>query len=236
MRAEEFNGTGLGPEWNVYDGPGHAGNGRRSPSAVRVGEGMLTISGDAVGTTAGMAWLPGAQYGRWEGRMRAPVSDPSYNALMLLWPDAEDFPVGGEVDFVEMLDHTRQTTDLFLHYGQDNSQMHGAVAIDGTQWHNWAVEWTPTHIAAFVDGQEWWRTTDTSILPPRAMHLCIQLDWFPEGGPVQPSAMFVDWVRYYPLTPLAATPALSWQAPAGSTGTTPVSPIAAAPPLRILRR
>ena len=33
-RVEEFDGTRLGPAWNVYDGPGHAGKGRRTPSAV----------------------------------------------------------------------------------------------------------------------------------------------------------------------------------------------------------
>ena len=33
------------------------------------------------------------------------------------------------------------------------------------------------------------------------MHLCIQLDWFPQkrDGAVKPSQMQVDWVRQYPL-------------------------------------
>jgi hypothetical protein len=63
------------------------------------------------------------------------------------------------------------------------------------------VEWTPTHVAAFVDGKEWWRTTDVDILPPRAMHLCVQLDWFPDSGKgeVAESHMYVDWVKQYPL-------------------------------------
>ncbi len=186
-------------QWSIYDGPGHAGEGTRSPSAVTVQDGILTITGDSGGTTAGMAWNPGQKYGRWEGRVRAPASDPSYNALLLLWPDAEDFPVGGEIDFMEMLDHTRQTTDIFIHYGADNSQVNGQVQVDGTEWHNWAVEWTPEAITAFVDGEEWYRTTDTSIFPPRPMHLCIQLDWFPEGDTPQESYMHVDWVRQYSL-------------------------------------
>ena len=148
-----------------------------------------------------MAWNPGQKYGRWEGRVKAPASDPSYNALLLLWPDAENFPVGGEVDFMEMTDHTRQETNLFLHYGADNSQVQGKVKIDATQWHNWAVEWTPEKITTYVDGKEWWSTTDTSILPPGPMHLCVQLDWFPGNGKgdVKPSEMQVDWVRQYAL-------------------------------------
>jgi hypothetical protein len=85
------------------------------------------------------------------------------------------------------------------------------VKIDATQWHNWAVEWTPDHIAAFVDGKQWWRTDKEAALPPGPMHLCIQLDWFPHGGPVQTSHMYVDWVRQYPLNPTdagSAEPAL----------------------------
>jgi licheninase len=33
------------------------------------------------------------------------------------------------------------------------------------------------------------------------MHLCVQLDWFPEdgAGEVQESQMHVDWVKQYPL-------------------------------------
>jgi beta-glucanase (GH16 family) len=146
-----------------------------------------------------MAWNPRQKYGRWEGRVRAPVSDPSYNALLLLWPDAEDFPVGGEIDFMEMMDHTRQKTDIFIHYGKDNSQVNGSVEVDGTEWHNWALEWTPEAITAYVDGEEWYRTTDTSIFPPGPMHLCIQLDWFPEGDTPKQSIMEVDWVRQYSL-------------------------------------
>ncbi|WP_433291901.1 family 16 glycosylhydrolase [Pseudonocardia sp. CA-142604] len=196
-REDDFsNGT---DQWDIYDGPGHGGNGTRSPSAVSVEDGILTITGDSSGTTAGMAWNPGQKYGRWEGRVRAPVSDPSYNALLLLWPDAEDFPVGGEIDFMEMMDHTRQKTDIFIHYGKDNSQVNGSVEIDGTEWHNWAVEWTPEAITAYVDGEEWYRTTDSSIFPPGPMHLCIQLDWFPEGDTPKQSIMEVDWVRQYSL-------------------------------------
>jgi glycosyl hydrolase family 16 len=199
-RVEEFGGP-LGASWNVYDGPGHAGNGRRTPDAISIRDGILTITGDAKGSTAGMGWMPGQMYGRWEGRVQAPASDESYNALLLLWPDAEDFPEGGEIDFMEMLDHTRQTTDIFIHYGEDNSQVNGQVQIDATQWHNWAVEWTPEAITAYVDGREWYRTTDTSMFPPRPMHLCVQLDWFPEdgSGPVQESYLHLDWVKQYPL-------------------------------------
>ncbi len=196
-RKDDFSGGT--DQWSVYDGPGHAGQGRRSPSAVSVTGGVMTITGDSSGTTAGMAWNPGQKYGRWEGRIRAPASDSSYNALMLLWPDAENWPVGGEVDFMEMTDRSRRSTNFFLHYGADNAQVDGHVAIDATRWHNWAVEWTPQAITAFVDGKQWFRTTDTTTFPPGPMHLCIQLDWFPDGVTPKGSTLQVDWVRQYPI-------------------------------------
>lgn len=204
-RSDDFSGTSTG-RWEVYDGPGHADKGMRSPSAVSLKDGVLTITGDATGTTGGLAWNPGQKYGRWEGRVRAATGDGSYDALLLLWPDAEDFPVGGEIDFMEMQDPTRQTTDIFIHHGPDNSQVNGEVQIDGTEWHNWAVEWTPEAIVAYVDGEEWYRTTDTSIFPPGPMHLSIQLDWFPQGATTEGSAMMVDWVRQYSLDNAGVSP------------------------------
>ena len=167
---------------------------------MSVSNGVFTITGDANGTTGGMAWKQGrSQYGRWEARVKSPVADPSYNAVMLLWPNAENWPVGGEVDFMEIGDETRQEVDFFLHYGEENRQLHDQVAIDATQWHNWAVEWAPGKITGYVDGEPWFSTTQASALPPGPMHLTLQLDWFPKGGGVQQSTMDVDWVRYYPI-------------------------------------
>ncbi|MBA2307883.1 MAG: glycoside hydrolase family 16 protein [Pseudonocardiales bacterium] len=196
-RVDEFDAGNPGEGWTIYDGPGHDGQGTRSPSAVGLVEGILKITGDASGTTAGMAWNPGQAYGRWEARVKAPAGNPSYHALLLLWPDAEDWPVGGEIDFMEMMEPTRQVTNMFVHYGADNSQVSGEVKVDGTQWRNWAVEWTPDHIAAFVDGKEWYRTTEPAAIPSRPMHLCIQLDYLPGGGNAGNSTMEIDWVRQY---------------------------------------
>jgi Glycosyl hydrolases family 16 len=194
-RTEDFtNGTG---GWRLYDGAGHGGKGRRSPGAATTANGILTITGSPDGTTEGMAWHPGQKYGRWEARVKSPAGDGDYHPVLLLWPDAENWPTGGEVDFMEISDAARQNTDFFLHYGADNQQKHGNVKIDATQWHDWAVEWTPQGITGYVDGNEWWKTTDTSVLPPGPMHMTIQLDWFPGGGTSKESSVQVDWVRQY---------------------------------------
>ena len=223
--VEDFDGTLS--NWGVYDGPGHAGNGRRCPSAVTVSDGILTITGDPNGTTGGMAWRLGdAKYGRWEARIKSPVADPTYNAVMLLWPDAENGPAGGEVDLMEISDAARQKTDFFLHYGEADHQLHGEKVIDATQWHDWAVEWTPTTITGYVDGVAWFSTIRADALPPGPMHLTLQLDWFPDSGSgaVRKSEMQVDWVHYYPVDGSGSTTAIT----TGDTTTATTTPSAGA--------
>lgn len=232
-RSEDFTGDLSG--WDLYDGPGHDDNGRRTPSAVGVANGILTISGDAAGNSEGMAWKGGATYGRWEARMRASAGDPDYHAVLLLWPDSEDeYGYGGEIDFMENSDPTRQSTELFLHYGSEDRKLRSAVTVDATQWHNWAVEWAPDHVSAFLDGQQWWTTSNPATQPPGPMHMTIQLDLFRSPGGLRPSSMQVDWVRYYPITGSGPSPApanadgtCSEAPPPAPTG--PVPPISGAP-------
>jgi licheninase len=194
-RSTDFNGLG---GWGIYDGPGHNGNGRRTPDAVSVSNGVLTIAGDAAGDSGGMAWYPGQKYGRWEVCSMATPAAATYHAVLLLWPDDGDWPESGEIDFMETSDPSRQGVSGFLHYGAQNNQKSGSTRIDATKWHSWAVEWTPDHLAMFVDGRQWWRTTSREALPPGAMHLCMQLDNF-GGDTSRGGAMMVDWARQYSL-------------------------------------
>lgn len=197
-RTDDFTGPGVSDAWYVYDGSGHANNGRRTPAAISVGESVLTITGDAAGNSAGMAWKQGQMYGRWEVCARSPQGSANYHPVLLLWPDAEDWPIGGEIDFMEIWDASRQKVDIALHYDVDDKRDIGVIDIDATQWHSWAIEWTPERITAYVDGREWWHSTDTAKFPPRPMHLCIQLDNF--GGDVsQGGQMQVDWAQRYGL-------------------------------------
>lgn len=197
-RTDEFTDPAALSQWSIYDGPGHNDNGRRTPAAVSIIDGNLTINADAEGNSGGMAWLPGQLHGRWEACVKSSPSGPGYHALLLLWPDAENWPVGGEVDFMEIADPTRQSVEGWLHYGPNDERESGVVQVDSTQWHSWAVEWTPERISMFVDGVQWWETTDPAHLPPGPMHLCIQLDNF--GDDLGDGAnMAVDWVRQYSL-------------------------------------
>ncbi|SHT78148.1 beta-glucanase/beta-glucan synthetase [Mycobacteroides abscessus subsp. abscessus] len=198
-RSSEFSASAELDNWWLYDGPGHTGNGRRTPTAISVADGSAVITGDDYGTSGGMALKgPGLVHGRWEVCARSPRSAPTYHSVLLAWPDAENWPVGGEIDFAEITDPQRQSVEVNLHSNAEDRIQSGLVKIDATQWHSWAVEWTPDRIATYVDGVKWWETTDGSRFPPGPMHLCMQLDDF--GGDTRGGGqLIVDWAREYRL-------------------------------------
>ncbi|MFC4906261.1 glycoside hydrolase family 16 protein [Actinomadura gamaensis] len=202
--------------WEVYDGPGHGGAGRRSPRAVSVRDGALTLTGRPDGTTGGLAWKAGSQHtGRWEARVRMNRACAAYHPVLLLWPigaGGGNAPKGGggEVDWLEVADDgTRQQAEFFLHYGSEhaNDQLYGRTRVDLTTWHAFALEWTPKSISGFVDGRRWFTTTRRRALPPGPMGQTVQLDWFPgDAGRTAPGidrnapATFqLDWIRMYRL-------------------------------------
>ncbi|MCE3550404.1 family 16 glycosylhydrolase [Pseudonocardia sp. RS11V-5] len=192
--GDEFSG-GL-DKWGLYDGAGHGGNGRRTPDAVSTSGGILTIRGDSNGNTGGMAFNDSRQYGRYEMRAKFPAGDSQYHPVLILWPSDIEWPRGGEIDFAET-DSASNGVSFFLHYGADNNQKSANRKIDITQWHNYAVEWTPNGITGYLDGQQWFSSTDRATLPPGTMHPTIQLDYFPDGGSPRPTEMQVDWLRIY---------------------------------------
>jgi len=196
--GDEFEGSAVDTaKWGLYNSPGHAGEGLRRPSQISVKGGILTIAGTSNGTTGGMAMEQGRKYGRWEARMQIPKGDFRYHPVLILWPDAEDFPVGGEVDYAETTTAASKI-DFFLHYSSQNKTTTASRAVDLTSWHNYAVEWTPTGIRGYIDGVQFFSDLDPTHLPPRSMHQTIQLDWFPSGAaPTTPSSMNVAWVRIY---------------------------------------
>ena len=201
VAGDEFSYTGApdSTKWGVYNGPGHSGQGVRSPSAWSVANGLATVSGDAAGTTGGMsAKFAQQKYGRWESRMKTSARDPQYHPVMILWPANNASPNCAEVDYAEGSSDTTMMK-FFLHYacGGSGSQTTAAQPIDSTQWHNYAVEWTAAGITGYIDGVKTFTDTNPAHIPTVAMHQTLQLDWFPDGSATKPSQMMVDWVRVY---------------------------------------
>lgn len=201
VAGDEFSKAGApdSTKWSVFKGSGHAGKGVRSPQAWSVANGVATVSGDSAGTTGGMsAKFAQQKYGKWETRMRTNARDPEYHPVLILWPNNNTSPNCAEIDYAEGSTNTTQIK-FFLHYacGGSNFQTTAAKTIDTTQWHNYAVEWTPAGITGYIDGVKTFSDTNPAHLPSVGMHQTLQLDWFPDGSATKPSQMQVDWVRVY---------------------------------------
>jgi hypothetical protein len=198
VARDDFNGSSLDASWLVYNSVGHEGNGRRSPRQIRVGHGILTMTGTSDGTTAGMQWNHERKYGRWEVRARFPAGCGCYHPVLILWPDDIPYPAGGEVDYAEVFSPERDRVHFALSYDNDDRHLKAAKAVGMTRWRNFAVEWTPGHITAYVDGEPYFHTTQRSAFPPAAMVQTIQLDWFPDGSR-EGATLEVDWAAIYRL-------------------------------------
>jgi beta-glucanase (GH16 family) len=198
--GDEFDGSSLDPAtWYIVEGAGHMGNGRRAASQVKVAPGVLTITGLSDGTTGCIGMRQARQYGRWEVRMRVPPGSNQYHPVLILWPNDDKWPQNGEVDYAEA-DSTAARIIQF-NYLSDNTGVpvwkHGERPIDTSQWHNYAVEWTPTAMRGYIDGTLFFEDTDRTRLPPVPMRQTIQLDWFPQGNETGKSVMEIAWVRLY---------------------------------------
>ena len=191
---DEFTGSAVSDRWGPYDGPGNDDKGRRTPDALSVGNGLLTIRGDADGSTGGMSYRDDRKTGRWEMRAKFPKGDPQYHPVLLLWP-GDGGSDDGEVDFAETTSAS-DSVSFFLHHGSGD-QKFAKKQIDITQWHNYAVEVTSRGVTGFIDGQKWFESTDPDTLPRGPVHPVIQLDWFPKGDSPEPSELQVDWMRIY---------------------------------------
>ncbi|MCF7553807.1 glycoside hydrolase family 16 protein [Pseudonocardia sp. WMMC193] len=205
VRVDEFTGTAVDlGQWAVYDGGGHNNQGVRSPAQATVADGVLRLTGDDQGTTAGLSMWPGQMYGRWEVRMRVPYGHPDYHPVLALWPQNNDWPGGGEIDYAEMAATDPGAQFNYL-AGATNTWTKSRVDLDITQWHNYAVQWTAQGVRGYIDGREVFVDDDVSHLPPGPMYQTIQLDWIPyvDERPTE-TVMDVDWVRIYPVPAGAA--------------------------------
>lgn len=200
VTGDEFNYTGAPDplKWSLYNSAGHAGNGIRTPAAWSVNGTAAHVAGDSAGTTGGMSARFAKQtYGRWEARMRTSVRDSEYHPVMLLWPSGTfaDLNQQWEIDYAE---GTADTTKMRFYLHDCCTTVASASAVvDTTQWHNYAVDWSPTAVVGYLDGVEWFRDETPSHIPYGNMKQTLQLDWFPDGTATTPSWMEVDWVRVY---------------------------------------
>jgi len=206
IEHDEFDGDELDEDqWSPYSGKTTDDVGQHDPDNITVSDGTVKLTSRDDKTSAGMWWKSGHKYGRWEARVRSQAGN-GYGPVMLLWPESGDWPEDGEIDMMEIPKGDRTKAYFTVHWGENNEQDSASATGDFTQWHNFAVEWTPDHIVGYLDGVEFYRNEDGDAQPPGEMHFVLQQDigpygndWIPAPDASTPSEVSfeADWVRVY---------------------------------------
>ncbi|MDR1584958.1 MAG: glycoside hydrolase family 16 protein [Prevotellaceae bacterium] len=202
---ENFDGTAVDEsKWYIYDAPGHAGNGLRSPKAFTVEDGILVVTAqmiDGVLVSGGMSHRKNYTYGKFEFRVKATEDlSGATSAVVLTWPQSEKWPDDGENDIYETYWASNPNRTFFetnilsgLPLNKWSKKVHN---IDAKEWHVVAMEWEANAIRIYIDGQLKWKLADPELIVDKPHHLCIQLDAF-KTEITGISRMYVDWVKIY---------------------------------------
>jgi outer membrane protein OmpA-like peptidoglycan-associated protein len=204
--VQDFDGTTLPPNWDVFTGKANGGSGSQWGSAhVVVGAGLLSLN-TYQDPAYNNQWVSGglcmcgapSTYGAYFVRSRE--TGPGPTIVELLWPVVKWPP---EIDFNETSGVVTGTSAT-LRYGPGGQQKQVQRNIDMTQWHTWGVIWTPTSLMYTVDGHVWGRYTISSRVPHVAMTLNIQQQTWCSTNfacPSSPQSTQVDWVSEFKAIP-----------------------------------
>ena len=160
-------------------------------------------------------------YGRFEARMRLPVGRGIWPAFWMLGNDigTAGWPTCGEIDIMENVGHEPGTNHGSLH-GPGYSgatPMTASYTLPGgarftDAFHTFAIEWEPTAIRWYVDGNLY-QTRTPSSLPAGTrwvfdhpffiiLNVAVGGNWpgSPDASTVFPQTLWVDYVRVYRLS------------------------------------
>lgn len=155
------------------------------------------------------------QYGRIEARIRVPGGFGLWPAFWMLGANIDDvgWPESGEIDVMEFLGR-RPTEILGTIHGPGYS---GSSGLSGSRdlgkpvnddFHVFAIEWRPGHIAWFLDGVQYHEATTADVAPnpwvfDQPFYLLVNVAVGGNlGGPVPPGLSFdqpmaIDYIRVY---------------------------------------
>jgi beta-glucanase (GH16 family) len=144
----------------------------------------------------------GQTYGKYMVRMRVD-SLPGYHVSFLLWPDSNNWPHDGEIDWPEA-DFDQSRTSAFMHWQSATSGSQQDAYTSNTAvssgWHTYEIDWTANAVSFFIDGNLVGSSTDATKIPDTPMHLVLQVGTsFYEPTPTDADAghVQIDWVTVY---------------------------------------
>ncbi len=194
-------------KWYLYNGPGHGGNGLRRPSAFSVvnGQCVITATWDGSNIVSGgmAAKMVDLAYGVYEVRMRVEV-DPSGQlaGLALTWPNNNNWPEEGELDWFETSRGIRLPYHSFFHHRgavSGGDQTHVLHNADASEWHVQRMEWTPERVEVFRNDVLIGGLYDPLKIPNTYHHACLQLDALANGPLSVPVRAYYDYIKVWTI-------------------------------------
>lgn len=236
---DEFNAPRLGngktplpdeTKWWYETGAGGWGNreiqnyiagNRGTDTCAVLSDGTLKIIAKKVGSevlSIRMNSKESWQYGYFEARMKMPVGKGTWPAFWMLPKNFTKWPDDGEIDIMEYVGYEPDVVHATVHtlsYNHVKGTQKGANTVvqnAASEFHVYAVEWTPSYIKGFVDGKEYFRfsydnQSSYATWPFNApFYLKLNMAWGGNWGGAQgidpnalPAIFEIDYVRVYQL-------------------------------------
>ncbi len=164
------------------------------------------------------------KYGRFEARIKFPQGK-GYLPAFWMMPQDEDlygqWPKCGEIDIAEVLGDSTNMNYGTIHYGEPHNQNQGTYTLASgdfaNEYHVFAVDYEPGVIKWYVDGEQYYETSDWFSKWPggaekpypapfdQPFHVILNVavggDWPGDPDETTPfdekGAMYVDYVRIY---------------------------------------
>ena len=183
--SDEFTGSALDTNyWNILTGVYN--NGTRTPNAISVANGLLTITTYTVNNVHYTAFISTRdRYQPLYGYIEASISNAGTSGVnQAFWlhsptignPIGDPWNAGVEMDISEYRVHDNNNTDISdkntaaIHwdgYAADHKSATSGLRGTGlaTGYHTYAVEWTPLYTKFYIDGAYMWTINDSSTSP-----------------------------------------------------------------------
>ena len=156
----------------------------------------------------------GFMYGRFEARAKSSLGQGVWPAFWLLGANIEDrpWPGCGEIDVMELKGQNEDMLWGTLHGPNGSNGSTATLDTNQTEWHTYAIDWTPNSVTWFVDGVQYHKVTKAEYIgsSPAAVwvfdhefYIILNLAMGGNfvGGPTDPALNTAkttfDYVRYY---------------------------------------
>ncbi|MBX2966570.1 MAG: family 16 glycosylhydrolase [Cyclobacteriaceae bacterium] len=216
--AEWWYETG-GHGWGNNELQNYVTGSQGGEQLAKIENGILTITAKKIGGTVysiRMNTTKSWTYGYFEARLKVPVGKGTWPAFWMMPQNFNAWPDDGEIDIMEHVGYNPNVIHSSIHckayYHSIGTQKTGtrSVPTAQTEFHVYAVEWTPDFIKGYVDGVNYFtflndKTNNYNTWPFfNPFYLKLNLAWGGDWGGAQgidesflPANYQIDYVRVF---------------------------------------